>query len=87
MGTSDVRASIAIALEISKVVYALQKYDFLVLFPINPVMLAKYRQAFVPSQAKDDPTDAELDSSCSLVTPSGSNLFNPKAPRCAGWLT
>ena len=23
-------------------------------------MLAKYRQAFVPSQAKDDPTDAEL---------------------------
>ena len=53
---------IAIALEISKgpLVYALQKYDFLVLFPINPVMLAKYRQAFVPSQAKDDPTDAEL---------------------------
>ena len=32
----------------------------MVLFPINPVMLAKYRQAFVPSQAKDDPTDAEL---------------------------
>ena len=39
---------IAIALELSKgpLVYALQKYDFLVLFPINPVMLAKYRQAF-----------------------------------------
>ncbi len=53
---------IAIALELSKgpLVYALQKYDFFVLFPINPVMLAKYRQAFVPSQAKDDPTDAEL---------------------------
>jgi transposase len=53
---------IAIALELDKgpLVYALQKYDGFVLFPINPTMLAKYRQAFVPSGAKDDPTDAEL---------------------------
>lgn len=38
---------IAIALELSKgpVVYALQKYDFFVIFPINPLTLAKYRQA------------------------------------------
>ena len=53
---------IAIALELAKgpVVYALQKYDFLVLFPIDPSLLAKYRQAFKPSRAKDDPTDAQL---------------------------
>lgn len=53
---------IAIALELAKgpVVYALQKYDFLVLFPINPTLLAKYREAFTPSRAKDDPTDAQL---------------------------
>jgi transposase len=53
---------IAIALELDKgpLVYALQKYDGFVLFPVNPTMLAKYRQAFVPSGAKDDPTDAEL---------------------------
>ncbi len=53
---------IAVALELSKgpIVYALQKYDFFVLFPINPSMLATYRQAFKPSRAKDDPTDAEL---------------------------
>jgi len=52
----------AVALELAKgpIVYALQKYDFLVLFPINPSMLAKYREAFKPSRAKDDPTDAEL---------------------------
>ena len=52
---------IAVALELSKgpLVYALQKYDFFVLFPINPSTLAKYRQAFKPSGAKDDPTDAE----------------------------
>jgi transposase len=41
-------------------VYALRKYKFLVLFPVNPVTLAKYREAFAPSHAKDDPTDAEL---------------------------
>ena len=53
---------IALALELSKgpLVYALQKYDFFVLFPINPSMLAKYREAFKPSRAKDDPTDAQL---------------------------
>ena len=53
---------IAIALELNKgpIVEALRKYDSLVLFPINPVMLARYRQAFTPSRAKDDPTDAEL---------------------------
>ena len=54
--------TIAVALELTKgpIVYALQKYDFIVLFPVNPSMLAKYREAFHPSHAKDDPTDAEL---------------------------
>ena len=53
---------IAVALELSKgpLVYALQKYDFIVIFPVNPSTLAKYREAFTPSRAKDDPTDAEL---------------------------
>jgi len=53
--------NIAVSLELSKgpIVYALQKYDFFVLFPVNPSTLAKYRQAFKPSRAKDDPTDAE----------------------------
>lgn len=54
--------SIAVALELAKgpIVAALQKYDFFVLSPINPLTLAKYRVAFKPSRAKDDPTDAEL---------------------------
>jgi len=52
----------AVALELCKgpLVYALQKYDFFVIFPVNPSTLAKYREAFTPSRAKDDPTDAEL---------------------------
>ena len=53
---------IAVALELARgpIVAALQKYDFFRLFPINPSTLAKYREAFKPSRAKDDPTDAEL---------------------------
>lgn len=41
-------------------IYALCKYDFLVLYPVNPRTVAKYRQAFKPSRAKDDPTDAAI---------------------------
>jgi transposase len=53
---------IAICLELAKgpLVYALQRYEFLVLFPVHPSTLAKYREAFTPSRAKDDPTDAEI---------------------------
>src|SRR6202521_5420237 len=53
---------VAVCLELAKgpIVYALQKYDFLVLFPVHPATLAKYREAFTPSHAKDDPSDTEL---------------------------
>ncbi len=53
---------IAVCLELAKgpIVSALQQYEFLRLFPIPPSTLAKYREAFVPSGAKDDPTDAEI---------------------------
>ena len=36
------------------------QYEFLVLYPVNPKALARYREAFHPSGAKDDPTDAAL---------------------------
>jgi transposase len=53
---------IAVALELSKgpIVSVLQKYDFFVIFPIDPSTLANHRKAFTPSGAKDDPTDAEF---------------------------
>ena len=52
---------LAVCLEQSRgpLIYALLKYDFLVLYPINPVTLAKYRQAFSPALGKDDPSDAD----------------------------
>lgn len=53
---------IAVCLELARgpIVSALLEYDFFVIFPINPAMLAKYRRAFTPSRAKDDPKDAFL---------------------------
>jgi transposase len=51
---------IAIGLARTKgpLVSALRTYDFLVLFPLTPLTLARYRAAFTPSRATDDPTDA-----------------------------
>lgn len=53
---------IAICLEQSKgpLIYALLKYEFLRLYPINPQALANYRKTFAISGAKDDPSDAAL---------------------------
>jgi hypothetical protein len=57
---------VALTLELFKgpIVSALAKYDFFVLFPVNPATLAKYRETWTHSGAKDDPTDAELALCC-----------------------
>jgi transposase len=53
---------IAVALEQSRgaVVFALTKYSHLHLYPIHPSTLAHFRQALVPSGAKNDPGDTSL---------------------------
>jgi transposase len=53
---------IAVALEQRKgaVIHALLMYDCFILYPINPKALARYREAFRTSGAKDDPLDSEL---------------------------
>ena len=53
---------IAICLEQSRgaVIYALMGYEFVDLYPVNPVQLASYRKTLRPSGAKDDPDDAAL---------------------------
>jgi transposase len=52
----------AVCLEQSRgaVVYALMGYAQVDIYPINPVTLSDYRNAFRPSGAKDDPSDAAL---------------------------
>jgi len=41
------------------IVHALLEYDFIRLFPVNPLTLCRFREAWAPSRAKDDPTDAD----------------------------
>jgi len=51
---------IAVACELKKdpLIHALEPFDHIVLFPLNPNTVANYRKAFATSGAKDDPTDA-----------------------------
>ena len=53
---------VGIAIEQRKgaVIHALMMYEFLVLYPVNPKALARYREVFRTSGAKDDPADAAL---------------------------
>jgi transposase len=53
---------VAVCLELSKgpLINALREYDTFVLFPVNPLTVARFREAFATSRAKDDPSDAEL---------------------------
>jgi transposase len=73
---------VAICLELNKgpLVSALRKDDFLVLFPINPLTLARYREAFTPSRAKDDPTDAALQLELLLTHRDKLQPLQPQSP-------
>lgn len=74
---------VALTLELAKgpIVYALRKYEFIVLFPLNPATLAKYREMFFPSGAKDDPTDAELALEFLLKYPEKLKPLDPQSAR------
>ena len=52
--------AVGLALNKGPIVSALRHYACLVLFPVNPLTVAKYREACTPSRAKDAPPDAEL---------------------------
>ena len=51
---------VAVACELKKgpLVYALEKFEHIVLFPLNPSTVANYRKTFTFSGAKGDPSDA-----------------------------
>jgi len=73
----------AVAVELSKgpIVYALQKHNCFVIFPINPSTLARYREAFTPSRAKDDPTDAQIAVELILRHPERFQPLRPQSVR------
>src|ERR1700675_1337778 len=53
---------VGIAVETSRgpVVHALLDHDNVVLYPVNPPSLKRFRETFAPSGAKDDVPDAAL---------------------------
>jgi transposase len=52
--------ALCLALTTGPLVCALRTDDFLVLCPLHPLTVARYRAACTPSRATDDPPDAEL---------------------------
>jgi hypothetical protein len=72
--------AIGLARNQGPLVSALRKDDLLVLFPINPLTLARYREVFTPSRAKDDPTDAALQLELLLTHRDKLSPLNPQSP-------
>ena len=58
-------------------VYALMKYEFMVLFPVNPKTTKKFRDAIYPSGAKSDPADAELHLELLMKHPERLRVWEP----------
>jgi transposase len=52
---------VAVAVEQSRgaLIHALLSYDFIVIYPLHPTTVAKFRQAFKSSGAKSDPLDTD----------------------------
>src|SRR4051794_14076651 len=75
---------VAIALEQSRgpLVFALSKYEHLVLYPIHPTSAADYRKVFRPSGAKSDGPDAARIWTCwsGLATSYGPCIRTPRKP-------
>jgi transposase len=74
-------APVAVCLELSRgpIVSALLEHDFFVLFPVQPATLARYRNAFTTSRAKDDPTDAEFALELLLCHPEKLSRLEPES--------
>jgi transposase len=53
---------VAVALEQARgaLLAGLSQYEHIVLFPVNPKSLARFREALHPSRSKDDPVDGDL---------------------------
>lgn len=72
---------IAVACELKKgpLIYALSKYAHITLFTINPATVAKYRQAFTQSGAKDDPNDARIQTEILALHMDKLNVVQPES--------
>jgi hypothetical protein len=72
--------AIGLALHKGPLVSAWRQDDFLVLVPINPLTLARSRDACTPSRATDDPTDAALQLALRLTQRDTLQPLQPQSP-------
>jgi len=74
---------VAVALEQSRgaLLFALTKYEHLILFPIHPARLAHYRKSFRPSGAKDDPTECGTPPRLSVASRRPTTTFTARSGR------
>jgi Transposase/Transposase IS116/IS110/IS902 family len=72
--------AVCLALNKGPLVSALRTYDFLVLFPLHPLTLARSREACTPSRATDDPTDAALQLALLLTHRAKLQPLQPQSP-------
>lgn len=56
----------------------LESYEWLTLYPINPITLQKFREAFVTSRAKDDDKDAQYMAELLLSHPDKLKVWAPE---------
>ena len=73
------QARVALCLEQPAVhlIAFLEAYEWITLYPINPITLQKFREAFVTSRAKDDAKDADYLAQLLLAHP---DKLKPWAP-------
>ena len=55
----DARVAVCFEQPANNLIAFLVRYDWITLYPINPISLQKFREVFVVSRAKDDTKDAE----------------------------
>src|SRR5436190_3564781 len=60
------------------VIYGLMKFDFVIIYPINPRCLAEFRRAFKVSGAKSDPSDGDLLADMGLKHQDRLRAFHPQ---------
>jgi transposase len=73
-------SALGLALHHGPLVDARRKDDCRVRFAVNPLPLARYRDAFAPSHAKADPTDAALPLDLLLTPREKLPPLNPQSP-------
>jgi len=54
------RLAVALEQKTGALLNVLLEFDWIDVYPVNPITLARYRKAFHVGGAKDDPTDADL---------------------------